>query len=172
VQFGSVAALGVSLASSSLLAAAALLVLLPVQARSRSTRRPGRRAGASRPSARRPAHLAERTPFGIAGAAGLPKLRVELSVSELWGPDHPLMRAFDFVSAHLQRPTRVELEIALPPGAQIETPGVLRELVEAEAALAGVDGIRSTRSVATVLLHADRLLLGGGPAGGPSAWAS
>jgi predicted RND superfamily exporter protein len=175
VQFGSLAAIGVSMAfllTFSLLPA--LLVVLPVRARSQQ------HAAAWHGVLERLASFGARRTrlillsafaLGIVGAAGLPKLRVELSLSELWGPDHPVIRAFDFVSAHLQRPDRVELEITLPPGDQIETPGVLGELVQVEHVLAGVDGIRSTRSVATLLLHANRLLQGDEAAGGPEAAA-
>jgi len=168
VQFGSVAAIGVSLAfllTFSVLPA--LLVLLPVQARSQ------RHAAAWHDALARLASFGARRSrlilfgalaLGIVGAAGLPKLRVELSMAELWAPDHPVIRALDFVSAHLQRASRIELEITPPPETQIESPGVLRRLVEVERALAGVDGIEGTRSVARVLLHANRLLNGEGPA--------
>jgi predicted RND superfamily exporter protein len=41
--------------------------------------------------------------LALLGVAGIPKLHVEMNISQLWGPDHPVTRAIDFVSEHLQR---------------------------------------------------------------------
>lgn len=162
VQFGSVAALGVVLAfvlTFSLLPA--LLVLLPVRPRAPRHSEAWHTAlsGLADFGARnRGRILTVALAVGLAGALGLQKLRVELSVAELWSPEHPVIRAFDFVSEHLERPTRLEIEIGLPAEAQLEGPGIVETLRDLESSLASIEGIGRVRSIATLLVHADRLL--------------
>ena len=94
----------------------------------------------------------------IAGAAGIPKLRVEMSFAELWAPDHPLRRALDFVSENLQRPNRVEVDLAIPEGVDAEDPVVVERLLAAQRAIERVAGVGEARSIATLLLRAQQLL--------------
>lgn len=162
LQFGVMAAIGVSFAfllTFSLLPA--LLVLWPGDVRRRNHSHAWQEV------------LARLAQFGIRrrrlvlgaafllllfGAVGLTKLRVELSFTELWAPNHPVRRALDFVSQHLQRPNRLEVELGLPDDARIEEPEVLREVAELEERLSRLDGIGESRSIATLVLHANRLL--------------
>jgi uncharacterized protein len=92
------------------------------------------------------------------GGAGLAKLRIELSFTQLWEPNHPVRRALDFVSQHFQRPNRLEVQVELPESARIEDPHVLREVVVLEQRLASTAGLGESRSIATLVLHASRLL--------------
>jgi predicted RND superfamily exporter protein len=162
LQFGVMAGIGVSLAfvlTFSLLPA--LLVLWPGHVRPRNHSHAWQEV------------LARLAEFGIrrrrlvlgaafllllVGGIGLTKLRVELSFTELWEPNHPVRRALDFVSQHLQRPNRLEVQLELPGDARIEEPAILGEVAGLEERLARVDGIGDSRSVATLVLHANRLL--------------
>jgi hypothetical protein len=162
VQFGAVAAVGVSLAfllTFTLLPA--LLRLLPARPRSRG------HSAAWQDVLSRLADLGTRRArlvlcgalaLAIVGAAGIPKLRVELSFVELWAPDHPVRRALDFVSENFQRPNRVEVELTIPAGVDAEDPMVLARLVEAQRAIEQVRGVGEARSIASLLLRAHRLL--------------
>ncbi len=170
-RFGVVAAVGVSLAfvlTFSLLPA--LLVLLPVRPRSPShsaawqtalTRLAG--FGATRG----PSVLLVALALGGLGLAGVTKLRVELSLAQLWDDEHPVRRAFEFVAQHLERPSRLEIELTLPEGESVQDPRVLRALVEAKSALARIDGVDGARSVATFMLHANAVLRAGSEAPAP-----
>jgi hypothetical protein len=162
LQFGVTAGIGVSLAfllTFTLLPA--LLVLWPGRTR------PWKHSHAWQEVLARLAQLGIRrrrlvlvAAFGLLvfGGAGLAKLRVELSFAELWEPTHPVRRALDFVSDHLQRPNRLELQLELPDDARIEQPAVLAEVAAVEDRLARVEGLGESRSVATLVLHAARLL--------------
>jgi hypothetical protein len=55
-----------------------------------------------------------------------------MNISELWGPDHPVTRAIDFVSEHLQRADRLEIELTLAPEAALEDPATLRSVEAVE----------------------------------------
>ena len=96
--------------------------------------------------------------LAILGIAGIPKLHVEMNISELWGPDHPVMRAIDFVSENLQRADRLEVELTLPPEAQLEDPAVLRALAQVEDRVHAVPGLGEAKSLVTLLRHANHLL--------------
>ena len=161
-RFGVVAAIGVSLAfllTFSLLPA--LLVLLRVRPRN------PRHSAAWQTALSRLADFSVRrravvliVALGLAsfGLVGITKLRVELSLAALWDSDHPLRRAFEFVAEHLQRPSRLEVEVTLPERENILDPRVLSHLVEAQTALARIEGTEGVQSVATLLLHANRVL--------------
>lgn len=95
------------------------------------------------------------------GGIGIPKLRVEMNIAELWGPDHPMTRAIDFVSEHLQRADRLELDLTLGPDAQIEDPETLDTLAALEADLVRIESIGHPQSLITVLRHTHHLVSGG-----------
>lgn len=167
-RFGVVAAIGVSLAfvlTFSLLPA--LLLLLPV--RPRSARHSAawqtalaRLAGFG--AKRGPAVLLAALALAAFGLAGVTRLRVELSLAQLWDDEHPVRRAFEFVAQHLERPSRLEIELTLPERESVQDPRVLRALVETEDALASIDGVEGVRSVATFVLHASDVLRAGSEA--------
>jgi uncharacterized protein len=92
------------------------------------------------------------------GAIGIPRLHVEMSVEALWGRDHPVRRQIDFVSAHLQRADRLEIELALPPETYIEDPDTLRLLATLESDLISLTPIGQSQSLATVLRHIHRVV--------------
>jgi hypothetical protein len=96
--------------------------------------------------------------LAVLGITGIPKLRVEMNISELWGPDHPVMRAIDFVSEHLQRADRLEIELTLPPEARLEDPTTLRSLAAIEDELSGLEGMGRSQSLVTILRHSNHLL--------------
>jgi uncharacterized protein len=162
VQFGVVAAIGVSLAfflTFSLFPA--LLILFPLRPRRLQY------SAAWQEVLARLARLGVRRRWlvlvlsiGLAalGATGIPKLRVEMNVAELWGPDHPVTRSIDFVSAHLRRADRLEIELTLAPDAQLEHPETLRTLASVEDDLGDLAQIASSQSLVTVLRHTHRLL--------------
>jgi hypothetical protein len=96
--------------------------------------------------------------LALLGIAGIPKLHVEMNISELWGPDHPITRAIDFVSEHLQRADRLEIELTLPPEASLENPATLRSLAAVEDELRRVEGMGRSQSLVTILRHTNHLL--------------
>jgi len=161
-QFGLLAAMGVVIAfflTFSLLPA--VLVIFPPRPRT-----PGHSA-AWQEVLRRVAHFGTRRRWlvltisgavALIGAAGIPKLRVELGLNDLWGPDHEISRALRMVSENLQRADRLEVEIDLPPEAGIEDPVVIRRIATIESELSRLDGLGQSRSLAKMLQHADRLV--------------
>jgi predicted RND superfamily exporter protein len=164
-QFGLMAAIGISwafLLTFSLFPA--LLILLPPR-----PRRPrysnawqevlGRVARFG--LRRRGLVLALSIGLAILGGLGIPNLRVEMNVAELWGPEHPVTRAIDFVSQHLQRADRLEIWLSLPTGTQIEDPETLLALADLEESLKGLQGIGRPQSLVTVLRHTHHLLSDG-----------
>jgi hypothetical protein len=94
------------------------------------------------------------------GGMGIPKLRVEMDIAGLWGPEHPVTRAIDFVSEHLQRADRVEVDLRLGAEAQIEDPETLRRLATVEADLARLESVGRPQSLVTVLRHTHHLVSG------------
>ena len=161
-QFGLLAALGVIIAfflTFSLLPA--ILVLLPPRPRTE------RHSAAWQEVLRRVAHFGTRRRWlvlaasgavAIIGAAGIPRLRVELGLNDLWGPDHEISRALRMVSENLQRADRLEVEIDLPPDARIEDPEVIGRMATIEGELSRLDGLGQSRSLVKMLQHADRLI--------------
>jgi predicted RND superfamily exporter protein len=161
-QFGVMAAIGVSLAfllTFSLLPAL-LLVLRPRPRRLHYSEawqeilKRLARFGARR----RVLVLAVSIVLAVLGALGVPKLRIEMNVEELWGPHHPVTRAIDFVSLHLQRADRLEIEIRLPEDVRIEEPQTLQELADVETALVAVDRVGRSHSLVSLLRHAHGLV--------------
>jgi predicted RND superfamily exporter protein len=161
-QFGVMAAIGISFAfllTFSLFPA--LLALLPTRGR------------AAQHSEAWQEVLARVADFGIrrsklvlvmatvlftVGVTGIPKLQVEMNIAALWGPEHPVTRAIDFVSTHLQRADRLEVELTLPEGARLEQPRVLRTIASIEESIAEMEGVGRVQSVLTLVRHVDRLL--------------
>jgi predicted RND superfamily exporter protein len=95
--------------------------------------------------------------LAVMGIAGIPKLQVEMNISELWAPDHPVMRAVDFVSEHLQRADRLEIELTPPHGLPVEDPIVIRTMEKLSNELE-IKGLGEIRSLATILRHSNHLL--------------
>jgi predicted RND superfamily exporter protein len=162
LQFGVMAGIGVSLAfvlTFSLLPA--LLVLWPGKVRPRKHSHAWQEVLARLAQfgiRRRRLVLGAAALLLVFGGVGLTKLRVELGFAELWAPNHPVRRALDFVSQHFQRPNRLEVELELPGEARIEDPAVLREVARVQERLSHVVGVGESRSIATFVLHANRLL--------------
>jgi uncharacterized protein len=104
--------------------------------------------------------------LAAAGTLGIPKLRVEMNVAALWGPDHPVVRAVDFVSANLQQADRLEVEITPPPDATLEDVDVLRTVARLEASIESLEGVGRSQSIVTLIRHTNGLLSpnGGAPA--------
>jgi predicted RND superfamily exporter protein len=161
-RFGVLAAVGVSLAfvlTFTLLPA--LLALLPVRPRSQRHARAwhdalSRLAGVG---VRRSATaLLLGSAAGLFGLVGVAKLRLELGLAALWDAEHPITRAIEFVSEHLEGPSRVEIELTLPAEAEAFDARWLGGMEEVERALKRIDGIEATRSIARLLRHADRVL--------------
>lgn len=96
--------------------------------------------------------------LAVLGASGIPKLQVEMSISELWSPDHPVMRAIDFVSENLQRADRLEIGLSLPEGRFLEEPDVIGIVSQLESDLQTIPHVEDARSLITVLRHANELL--------------
>ena len=96
--------------------------------------------------------------LAILGIAGIPKLHVEMNISALWGPDHPVMRAIDFVSRNFQRADRLEIEVSMAPHAQLEDPAVIGDLARIESAVGAVPGLGTSMSLVRLLRHANDLL--------------
>ena len=96
--------------------------------------------------------------LALVGIAGIPKLQVEMNLTELWGPDHPMTRAIDFVSEHLQRADRLEIELTLPVDSPVENPKTLALIAALEERLGGVEGLGRSQSLVTVLRHFNWLL--------------
>jgi predicted RND superfamily exporter protein len=96
--------------------------------------------------------------FAVLGVAGIPKLRFEMRLSELWAGDHPVKRALDYVSAHLQQPSQIEVEITFPPNRSLFDPQVFGLVTRAQEAIGQLDGARETHSLATLLGRANELL--------------
>jgi predicted RND superfamily exporter protein len=161
-QFGVMAGIGISLAFLlTFTFFPALLLLLPGGSRSPA------HSGAwqeilgrltSLGTSRRRLILVLATMLAALGVAGIPKLQVEMKVSELWAPDHPVMRAIDFVSENLQRADRIEIGLTLPPEAQLEDPETMETVEKIHDALGTLGGLGQARSLATVLRHANQLL--------------
>jgi predicted RND superfamily exporter protein len=161
-RFGAVSAVGVVIAfflTFSLLPA--LLSLLPVRWRNR------RHSDAWQALLSRLADLGDRHGRAVLavtlllaalGVAGIPKLQVEMRLSAMWAGDHPVKRALDFVSAHLQQPSQVDVEITLPPNRSIFDPRVLAVVTRGQEAIDRLEGARETRSLATLLGRANQLL--------------
>jgi predicted RND superfamily exporter protein len=96
--------------------------------------------------------------LALLGIAGIPKLRIEMNVTELWGPDHPMTRAMDFVSEHLQRVDRLEIELVLPESSPVEDPSTLESIAAIEERVGGVEGVGRAQSLVTLLRHFNSLL--------------
>jgi predicted RND superfamily exporter protein len=92
------------------------------------------------------------------GALGIPKLRVEMNVAGLWGPDHPVVRAVDFVSANLQQVDRLEIELTLPADATFEDVDVLRTLATLESDIENLRGVGRSQSIVTLVRHTNSLV--------------
>ncbi len=161
-RFGALAALGVTLAlglTFSLLPA--LLALSPKTLRSHEFSSAWQTALARLAQLavrRRRAVLACSAILALAGALGIPRLRIDLGMAELLGEENALIRAAHFVSKHLMESGRFELELALPEGASVADPGALAQLARFQDSLLGVEGVVGARSVVTLLRHANRLL--------------
>jgi predicted RND superfamily exporter protein len=81
-----------------------------------------------------------------------------MNVEALWGPNHPVRRAIDFVSAHLQRADRLEIALTLAPDAYIESPETIHILAALEADLMELPSIGQPQSLVRVLRHVHRVL--------------
>jgi uncharacterized protein len=161
-QFGVLAAIGVSVAfflTFSLLPA--LLVLAPPRFRAPRHSQAWQEV-LSRVAAfgtrRHTLVIAVSAALAVIGVLGLTKLRVELGLHDLWGPEHEISRSLLVVSENLQRPDRLEVELALPPGQDIEDPAVLETVETVEWRLRGLNAVGRCQSIATMLRYAhDRL---------------
>jgi hypothetical protein len=162
-QLGVLSAIGISLA---LLLTFTLLPALLVVSPRRSLRRREHSAAwqevlarlARFGTRRRSLVLLVALSLAVVGGAGIPKLWVELSISQLWGPDDPVMRALEFVNENLQRPDRLEIVLRLPLGSAIEDPTTLDRLVAIEKRVSEVPGIGEVRSLLTLARHVNGLL--------------
>jgi hypothetical protein len=164
-QFGLLAATGVTFAlilAFSLLPA--LLTLFPPRLRTQRHSAAWQevlRRVAALGTRRRIVVLAASVGVVIIGATGVPRLRVELGLQDLWAPDHEISRALRLVSEQLQRADRLEIELSLPPGAHVEDPAVVSAVRQIEAEAGTLSGIVSSRSLLALLdrtrdlLHAD-----------------
>jgi predicted RND superfamily exporter protein len=101
--------------------------------------------------------------LALLGIAGVPKLQVEMNVAELWGADHPVTQAIDFVSDHLQETDRLEIELALGQDHRIQSPDTLRIIADLEEAAEKLEGIGETRSLLTLLRRGSHLVYGTDP---------
>jgi hypothetical protein len=98
------------------------------------------------------------TALGLVGITGIPKLQVEMDISELWGPDHVVTRAVDFVSEHLQRADRLEIELTLPDEVPLEDPETFSTLARVEDELESLAGFGRSLSLVGLLRHTNSLL--------------
>jgi hypothetical protein len=94
----------------------------------------------------------------IVGAIGIGKLQVEMSISDLWGSDHPVKRSIDFVSSHLQHPDRLEVDIELAEGSNLEDASSATALISVEAALSRVDAVENVYSFIVPLRRISEIL--------------
>jgi hypothetical protein len=165
-QFGVIAGIGISIAFALTFSLfPALLTLLPPRPRrpQYSTAWQEILARLARIGfRRRRAVLALSVGLATLGALGIPKLRVEMDVTELWGPDHPVTRAIEFVSERLQRVDRLEIQLDLGPNDEIEDPDTLRVVADLEEELIRLPGIHRSQSLVTLLRHTHRLVSGAG----------
>jgi predicted RND superfamily exporter protein len=100
--------------------------------------------------------------LAVVGLIGIPKLHIEMSVEALWGPDHPVRRQIDFVSRHLQRADRLEIELSLPPDTYLENPDTLRMVAALESDLISLQSVGQPQSLTTVLRHIHQVVSGKG----------
>jgi hypothetical protein len=91
-------------------------------------------------------------------AAGLARLRVEVDAYELYGPRSRVVRWARFVEENLRPTDSLEIELELPDGETLESPGRLEEVARFSAFLATVEGFGRTRSVLDPLSRVNRLL--------------
>ena len=82
---------------------------------------------------------------------GALRLRVDASFEELYGENSRVVRWAHFVSDHLARPDRLELDIALPPSAEPEDPATLDVLNTLGQKLAAVHGLGPVHSLSDPL---------------------
>lgn len=92
--------------------------------------------------------------FGV----GALRLRVDASFEELYGQDSRVVRWAHFVSDHLSRPDRLELDIALPDSAELESPATLEVLDALDARLGAVEGLGPVHSLADPLASLRRAM--------------
>lgn len=84
--------------------------------------------------------------IGGVGSFGMARLRVDASFEELYGEESRVVRWSHFISSHLARTDRLEIELSLPPDAALEAPatlGVVRRVADELARIETFGAVRS-----------------------------
>jgi predicted RND superfamily exporter protein len=170
VRFGAAAAFGVAV---SLLLGFSVLPVLLLRLPPRPA--PDRRApGVLENGLARLARRVERRAAWLLGAAlalalacgfGMTRLRVDATFEDLYGQGSRVVRAVRFVSERLRPPDTLEVELALPPGADVAAPETLAVLERAASRLAALPDVGRVRSLLDPLAWANRLATGDDPRG-------
>lgn len=100
---------------------------------------------------------------GVAGAFGLARLTVDASFEDLYGEESRVVRWVRFVGEHLRKPDTLEVDLALPEGAEPSEPEVLRSVARAGERLAALPELGPARSIVEPLGWMRRLFSGDQP---------
>jgi predicted RND superfamily exporter protein len=109
--------------------------------------------------------LAVAAVVAIVCGLGMLRLRVDATFEDLYGEGSRVVRAVHFVREHLRRPDTLEVEISLPPGADVAAPETLGVLERVSARLAAIPDVGRVRSLLDPLSWANRLATGDDPRG-------
>jgi hypothetical protein len=109
--------------------------------------------------------LAAACALALAGGFGIARLRVDATFEDLYGEGSRVVRAAHFVGERLRPPDTLEVELALPPGADVAAPETLAVLERAAASLAALPDVGRVRSLLDPLAWANRLATGDDPRG-------
>jgi predicted RND superfamily exporter protein len=99
---------------------------------------------------------------GVCGV-GMARLRVDARFEDLYGEDSRVVRWARFAGERLRPPDALEVELALPAGADVADPATLAVLERAAASLAALPDAGRVRSLLDPLSAAHRLATGDDP---------
>jgi predicted RND superfamily exporter protein len=97
--------------------------------------------------------------------AGMARLRVDATFEDLYGEGSRVVRWAHFVADRLRGPDTLEVELALPAGADVAAPETLAVVEAASARLAALPDVTGVRSLLDLLASANRMLTGDDPRG-------
>jgi hypothetical protein len=101
--------------------------------------------------------LALAAAVGVVAAFGLTRLRIEASFEDLYGEESRVVQWVHAFRDSLRRPDTLEVELIAPDGAQADDPELLATLERSAKALAGIEGLGPSRSLADSLALAHQL---------------
>ena len=95
--------------------------------------------------------------------AGMVRLRVDATFEDLYGEHSRVVQWVRFVEERFRGPDTLEVELAMPAGADVAAPETLAVLEGAAARLAALGDVTRVRSLVDPLAFANRLLTGDDP---------